>query len=107
MIFASDANNCKFILFFIVLLSLSSCCHTNGIVDSFKNDILELIRSKSELNELVNIFNSNLTSTCDADDDAVIVFRTSATYATLNLTGTTLVGTREILGATTQTTIKR
>lgn len=32
----------------------------NGIVDSFKNDILGLLQSKPELNELVNIFNSNL-----------------------------------------------
>ena len=53
------------------------------------------------------ISNSNLKSACAEDDDAVIVIRQNATYATLNLTNTTLTGTREILGATTQTTIKR
>lgn len=40
--------------------SFSDINPNNGIVDSFKNDILVLLQSKSELNELVNIFNSNL-----------------------------------------------
>jgi hypothetical protein len=53
------------------------------------------------------ISNSKLKSACAESDDAVIVFRTSATYATLNLTNTTLEGTPEILGATSQTTINR
>lgn len=40
--------------------SFSDINPNNGIVDWFKNDILGLLQSKSELNELVNIFNSNL-----------------------------------------------
>jgi hypothetical protein len=56
---------------------------------------------------IYNVSNSNLKSDCKKSDDAVIVFRTSATYATLNLTNTTLEGTPEILGATSQTTINR
>jgi hypothetical protein len=48
-----------------------------------------------------------LKSACAESDDAVIVIRQNATFATLNLTNTTLEGTRDILGATTQTTINR
>ncbi len=40
--------------------SFSDINPNNGIVDWFKNDILDLLQSKPELNELVNIFNSNL-----------------------------------------------
>lgn len=40
--------------------SFSDINPNNGIVDWFKNDILGLLQSKSDLNELVNIFNSNL-----------------------------------------------
>ena len=40
--------------------SFSDINPNNGIVDWFKNDILALLQSKPELNELVNIFNSNL-----------------------------------------------
>ena len=40
--------------------SFSDINPNNGIVDWFKNDILGLLLSKPELNELVNIFNSNL-----------------------------------------------
>lgn len=40
--------------------SFSDINPNNGIVDWFKNDILRLLQSKPELNELVNIFNSNL-----------------------------------------------
>ncbi len=40
--------------------SFSDYNPNNGIVDWFKNDILSLLQSKPELNELVNIFNSNL-----------------------------------------------
>lgn len=40
--------------------SFSDINPNNGIVDWFKNDILNLLSSKPELNELVNIFNSNL-----------------------------------------------
>ena len=40
--------------------SFSDINPNNGIVDWFKNDILCLLQSKPELNELVNIFNSNL-----------------------------------------------
>ena len=40
--------------------SFSDINPCNGIVDWFKNDILGLLQSKPELNELVNIFNSNL-----------------------------------------------
>lgn len=40
--------------------SFSDINPNNGIVDWFKNDILSLLQSKPELNELVNIFNSNL-----------------------------------------------
>lgn len=40
--------------------SFSDINPNNGIVDWFKNDILNLLQSKPELNELVNIFNSNL-----------------------------------------------
>lgn len=40
--------------------SFSDINSNNGIVDWFKNDILGLLQSKSELNELVNIFNRNL-----------------------------------------------
>lgn len=40
--------------------SFSDINPNNGIVDWFKNDILVLLQSKPELNELVNIFNSNL-----------------------------------------------
>ena len=50
------------------------------------------------------ISNSNLKSACAEDDDAVIVIRQNATYATLDLTGTTLAGTRDILGAEEGTT---
>ncbi len=40
--------------------SFSDINPNNGIVDWFKNNILGLLQSKPELNELVNIFNSNL-----------------------------------------------
>lgn len=40
--------------------SFSDINPNNGIIDWFKNDILALLQSKPELNELVNIFNSNL-----------------------------------------------
>ena len=40
--------------------SFSDMNPNNGIVDWFKNDILGLLQSKPEFNELVNIFNSNL-----------------------------------------------
>lgn len=40
--------------------SFSDINPNNGIVDWFKNDILGLLQSKPELNELVNIFNNNL-----------------------------------------------
>lgn len=40
--------------------SFSNINPNNGIVDWFKNDILSVLQSKPELNELVNIFNSNL-----------------------------------------------
>lgn len=40
--------------------SFSDINPNNGIVDWFKNDILGLLQSKPELNELVNIFNSNV-----------------------------------------------
>lgn len=40
--------------------SFSDINPNNGIVDWFKNDILGLLQSKPEYNELVNIFNSNL-----------------------------------------------
>lgn len=40
--------------------SFSDINPNNGIVDWFKNDILNLLQSKPELNELVNIFNSNV-----------------------------------------------
>lgn len=39
--------------------SFSDINPNNGIVDWFKNDILNLLKSKPELNDLVNIFNSN------------------------------------------------
>jgi hypothetical protein len=56
---------------------------------------------------IYNVSNSNLKSACAESDDAVIVIRDNAKHATLNLAGTTLVGTRDILGATAQTTINR
>ena len=40
--------------------SFSNINPNNGIVDWFKNDILRLLQSKSECNDLVSIFNSNL-----------------------------------------------
>lgn len=40
--------------------SFSDINPNNGIVDWFKNDIYNLLISKPELNELVNIFNSNV-----------------------------------------------
>lgn len=40
--------------------SFSDINPNNGIVDWFRNGILSLLQSKPELNELVNIFNSNL-----------------------------------------------
>lgn len=40
--------------------SFSDINPNNGIVDWFKNDILSLLQSKPELNDLVYIFNSNL-----------------------------------------------
>ena len=40
--------------------SFSDINPNNGIVDWFKNDIYNLLVSKPELNELVNIFNSNV-----------------------------------------------
>ena len=45
--------------------SFSDINPNNGIVDWFKNDILGLLQSKPELNELVNIFNSNLGQPAD------------------------------------------
>ena len=55
------------------------------------------------------ITNSDLESACEASDDAVIVFRDSATNATLTLTGTLLTNTGnaqpEILGKTADTVI--
>jgi hypothetical protein len=57
---------------------------------------------------IYNVSNSNLKSACAESDDAIIVFRPSATFATLNLAGTTLVGTPDILGAVDgKTTINR
>lgn len=50
------------------------------------------------------ISNSNLKSACAENDDAVIVIRDNAKHATLDLTGTTLAGTRDILGAVDGTT---
>jgi hypothetical protein len=50
------------------------------------------------------ISNSNLKSACAESDDAVIVIRDNAKHATLDLTGTTLAGTRDILGAVDGTT---
>lgn len=52
------------------------------------------------------IENSTLKSECN-DGDAVIIFRASAVDATLNLVNTTLLGTTEISGATSATTINR
>lgn len=40
--------------------SFSDINPNNGIVDWFKNEIFNLLSSKPELNELVNIYNSNL-----------------------------------------------
>lgn len=40
--------------------SFSDINPNNGIVDWFKNDILNLLNSKPELNNLVNIFNNNI-----------------------------------------------
>ena len=51
------------------------------------------------------ITNSTLKSACAESDDAVIVFRDSATNAELDLTGTTLIGKRQIIGNTTDTQI--
>ena len=51
------------------------------------------------------ITNSSLKSACAESDDAVIVFRDSATNAELNLAGTTLIGKRQIIGNTTKTVI--
>ncbi|MBR2948159.1 MAG: hypothetical protein IKC17_06195 [Bacteroidales bacterium] len=51
------------------------------------------------------ITNSTLKSACAESDDAVIVFRTSATNAKLTLTSTTLTGARQIIGNTTDTQI--
>ena len=57
---------------------------------------------------IYNVSNSNLKSDCKESDDAIIVFRPSATFATLNLAGTTLAGTPDILGAVDgKTTINR
>lgn len=52
------------------------------------------------------ISNSTLKSAND-EGDAVIIFRASAVDATLTLTNTTLVGTPQISGATSATTIVR
>lgn len=51
------------------------------------------------------ITNSTLKSACAESDDAVIVIRDSATNAELTLTGTTLIGNRQIIGNTTDTQI--
>ncbi len=51
-----------------------------------------------------NIKDCSLTSAND-DGDAVIIFRDSATYANVDLAGTTLNATEKISGNTTQTTI--
>lgn len=40
--------------------SFSDINPNNGIVDWFKNDILNLLMSNAELNDLVNIFNNNI-----------------------------------------------
>lgn len=51
------------------------------------------------------VANSTLKSACAESDDAVIVFRTSATKSVLTLENTTLDGTVKISGATENTTI--
>ncbi len=50
------------------------------------------------------VSNSSLKSACD-DDDAVIMFRDNATYATLTLTNTTVSGSIKVSGNTEKTTI--
>ena len=51
-----------------------------------------------------NVANSTLKAGCN-DGDAVIVFRGSSVYSTLNLTNTTLIGSPEFKGNTAATTI--
>ena len=59
----------------------------------------------NSVQETFAITNSTLKSACAESDDAVIVIRTSATNAELTLTGTTLIGKRQIIGNTTDTQI--
>ena len=51
-----------------------------------------------------NVANSTLKAGCN-DGDAVIIFRGSSVYSTLNLTNTTLIGSPEFKGNTAATTI--
>lgn len=50
------------------------------------------------------VSNSSLKSACD-DGDAVIMFRSNATYSTMTLTNTTVTGTTKVSGNTEKTTI--
>ncbi len=51
-----------------------------------------------------SVSNSTLKSACD-DGDAVIMFRSNATYSTMTLTNTTVTGTTKVSGNTEKTTI--
>ena len=55
--------------------------------------------------KVFNINNCVLTSACAESDDAVIVFRGNATNAKMDLTGSTMTGTRQIMGNTDATVI--
>ena len=55
--------------------------------------------STNSVVENYSITNCTLKSACEEANDAVIVFRAGALDAVLNLTNTTLIGSREYLGA--------
>ncbi|MBR2970710.1 MAG: hypothetical protein IKC48_02815, partial [Clostridia bacterium] len=55
--------------------------------------------------KIFNIKDSTLKSACEEDDDAVIIFRGTSVFATLNLVDTTLDGSVKFKGNTSQTEI--
>ena len=57
--------------------------------------------------KIFNVTNCVLKSACAESDDAVIIFRGNATNAKMDLTGTTLTGTPDVLGNTDATVIVR
>ena len=75
---------------------------TKGLAVRFGADSKDDSVNTNKMN--FEITNSTLKSACE-DGDAVIIFRDTATFVTLTLDNTTLIGTTEISGTTTDTTV--